>query len=60
MTSPLPPDSSPWHAGEKQLPVEIAVLVGHVVADHPAAEYFHALGHACTFLQLLFPGVPGR
>ena len=43
-----------------QLPVEVAVLVGHVIADDSPAKFFHAFGHAYAFLQLLFPGMPGR
>nr|WP_287147725.1 hypothetical protein [Aeromonas sp.] len=35
---------------ERQLPVEIAVLVGHMVADHPPAKCFHTLGNTHALL----------
>ena len=36
---------------ERELAIEVAVLVGHVVADHPATECLHPLGHADRSLQ---------
>lgn len=45
---------------ERQLLVELAVLIRHVVADHLLSEHFHAFADADLFLQLLFTGMPGR
>ena len=45
---------------QRQLRVEVAVLIGHVVAQHLGADLRHARGHAHVLLQQALAGVPGR
>ena len=42
---------------ERQLPVEVAMLFGHVVANDLPAEAFHPVAYAEAFLDGLFAGM---
>ncbi|MNE96046.1 hypothetical protein D3C80_1942050 [compost metagenome] len=43
---------------ERQLLIERAMLIGHVVADYLLPEHLHALRHTDLFLQGLLTAVP--